>query len=105
MANLTYYNYQGVGTTNRKNFHYSQAVRVGDRIECAGQDRLPRLSFYEIDETLLSRGLPRLQRTRGWDPETGVFLNEINAQIDQAFANVDLNLATAGGTGWQQVFE
>jgi len=27
-----------------------------------------------------------------------------SAQIEQAFANVDLNLKHAGGTGWDQVF-
>ncbi|PYH94551.1 L-PSP endoribonuclease family protein [Aspergillus ellipticus CBS 707.79] len=78
MSHLTYYNYEGVGTRNRETFRYSQAVRIGDRIECAGQG--------------------------GWDPQTGVFHKEINAQIDQAFANVELNLQNAGGQGWEQVF-
>jgi enamine deaminase RidA (YjgF/YER057c/UK114 family) len=40
----------------------------------------------------------------GWHPETGVFEKEINAQIDLAFANVELNLKDAGGKGWSQVF-
>lgn len=40
----------------------------------------------------------------GWNPKTGVFYKEINAQIDQAFANVDLNLRDAGGKGLSQVF-
>lgn len=40
----------------------------------------------------------------GWHPETGVINREINAQIDQAFANCDLNLRDAGGKGWSQVF-
>ncbi|EIT74400.1 hypothetical protein AO1008_04088 [Aspergillus oryzae 100-8] len=40
----------------------------------------------------------------GWDPKTGEFHKEINAQIDQAFANVDLALKTAGGKGWAQVY-
>lgn len=40
----------------------------------------------------------------GWDPKTFEFHREINAQIDQAFANVDLNLKDAGGKGWEQVF-
>ena len=40
----------------------------------------------------------------GWDPKTGVYFKEINQQIDQAFANVDLNLKDAGGKGWEQVF-
>lgn len=42
--------------------------------------------------------------TGGWDPKTGVIHREINAQIDQAFANVELNLKDAGGKGWEQVF-
>jgi enamine deaminase RidA (YjgF/YER057c/UK114 family) len=42
--------------------------------------------------------------TGGWDPKTFEFHREINAQIDQAFANVDLNLKDAGGKGWEQVF-
>ena len=40
----------------------------------------------------------------GWDPTTGVYFKEINQHIDQAFANVDLNLKDAGGKGWEQVF-
>ncbi|XHG07991.1 hypothetical protein AWENTII_011122 [Aspergillus wentii] len=44
------------------------------------------------------------QAVRGWDPKTGVIHREINAQIDQAFANVDLALKTAGGKGWEQVY-
>ncbi|PWY83367.1 L-PSP endoribonuclease family protein [Aspergillus heteromorphus CBS 117.55] len=67
MAHLTYYNYPD-----------SQAVRVGDRIECAGQG--------------------------GWDSRIRESYKEINAQIDQAFANVELNLKNAGGKGWGQVY-
>lgn len=37
MSHLQYYAYPGVGERNRKRNYYSQAVRVGDRIECAGQ--------------------------------------------------------------------
>jgi enamine deaminase RidA (YjgF/YER057c/UK114 family) len=40
----------------------------------------------------------------GWDPKTGEYFKETNAQIDQAFANVDLALKDAGGKGWEQVF-
>ncbi|RAH63439.1 L-PSP endoribonuclease family protein [Aspergillus piperis CBS 112811] len=78
MSHLTYYNYEGVGKRNQEKFKYSQAVRIGDRIECSGQG--------------------------GWDPNTGEFYKEINAQIDQAFKNVELNLKNAGGKGWEQVF-
>ncbi|KAB2577088.1 putative l-psp endoribonuclease family protein [Lasiodiplodia theobromae] len=78
MSGLKYYTYEGWGKAAAESFYYSQAVRVGNRIECAGQG--------------------------GWDPETKVFYKEINAQIDQAFKNVDLNLRDAGGKGWSQVF-
>uniref|UniRef100_A0A060TIZ1 ARAD1D50820p n=1 Tax=Blastobotrys adeninivorans TaxID=409370 RepID=A0A060TIZ1_BLAAD len=78
MSNLTYYSYDGVGKRNLETFGYNQAVRVGDRIECSGQG--------------------------GWDPKTGEIYREINQQIDQAFANVDLALRDAGGKGWDQVF-
>ncbi|KAF7121817.1 hypothetical protein CNMCM5793_009370 [Aspergillus hiratsukae] len=78
MSHLTYYNYPGVGKTKQTKFKYSQAVRIGDRIECAGQG--------------------------GWNPTTGTIPREINAQIDQAFANVDMNLRNAGGEGWSQVY-
>jgi hypothetical protein len=37
MSALKFYNYPGVGEANKKNFWYSQAVRIGDRIECSGQ--------------------------------------------------------------------
>ncbi|KAM0330609.1 hypothetical protein ACHAQA_003558 [Verticillium albo-atrum] len=77
MSHLKYYAYDGVGVTNKKKFLYSQAVRLGDRIECAGQG--------------------------GWH-ENGEFEKEINAQIDLAFANVEKNLKDAGGKGWSQVF-
>ena len=43
MSHLTYYNYDGVGKTNQQKFKYSQAVRVGDRIECSGQGTVPSL--------------------------------------------------------------
>ncbi|KAI5241793.1 hypothetical protein E4T42_07883 [Aureobasidium subglaciale] len=78
MSHSRYYAYDGLGVTQQTKFHYSQAVRIGDRIECAGQG--------------------------GWDPKTGDFAKEINAQIDLAFQNVELNLRNAGGKGWSQVF-
>ena len=39
MSHLTYYAYKGVGERNQKQYQYSQAVRIGDRIECAGQGK------------------------------------------------------------------
>lgn len=38
-----------------------------------------------------------------WNRETGEFYHEINAHIDQAFANVEHNLQDAGGEDWSQV--
>jgi hypothetical protein len=37
MAHLQYYCYPGFGETKREELWYSQAVRVGDYIEIAGQ--------------------------------------------------------------------
>jgi enamine deaminase RidA (YjgF/YER057c/UK114 family) len=37
MSNLQYFSYEGVGQNKLKQHGYSQAVRVSDRIECAGQ--------------------------------------------------------------------
>ena len=37
MAHLQYFSYAGVGERKREQMHYSQAVRIGDRIECSGQ--------------------------------------------------------------------
>ncbi|KAK1142372.1 hypothetical protein N8T08_007924 [Aspergillus melleus] len=78
MSHLQYYQYPGYGETSQKNLHYSQAVRVGDRIELSGQG--------------------------GWDPETSKISTDLDTQVNQAFANVDLALTQAGGKGWSQVF-
>ncbi|KAL2829402.1 YjgF-like protein [Aspergillus cavernicola] len=40
----------------------------------------------------------------GWDPSTSQIHTEINAQIDQAFANMQLALENGDGKGWSQVF-
>lgn len=37
MSHLKFYAYEGAGIQKQRDFWYSQAVRVGDRIECAGQ--------------------------------------------------------------------
>lgn len=37
MSHLQYYAYEGYGVEKRKELWYSQAVRVDNRIECAGQ--------------------------------------------------------------------
>lgn len=40
----------------------------------------------------------------GWHPTTGKYESDVSAQIDQAFANVELTLKDAGGKGWSQVY-
>ncbi|KAK6902563.1 endoribonuclease L-PSP [Kwoniella mangroviensis CBS 10435] len=79
MSHLPYFAYPGSGHIKQRDFHYSQAVRIGDFIHCSGQG--------------------------GWNPETDVIYKEINAQIDQAFINVDIALKDAGGKGWEQVYQ
>ncbi|KAB8345914.1 hypothetical protein FH972_022968 [Carpinus fangiana] len=37
MAHLTYFSYEGFGQTAKASSWYNQAVRIGDKIECAGQ--------------------------------------------------------------------
>jgi enamine deaminase RidA (YjgF/YER057c/UK114 family) len=95
MAHLQYSSYKGVGERILKTYGYSQAVRVGDRIECAGQGQ------SQLASTLISRADDWIG---GWHPETGKFDTGIDAQIQQAFANVDLCIRDAGGKGWSQVY-
>ncbi|OAL23962.1 hypothetical protein AYO20_10812 [Fonsecaea nubica] len=78
MGNFTLSSYAGVGQANLKNLSVSQTARVGNRLEISGQG--------------------------GWDPRTGVVIEELGAQIDKAFENVDLALRDAGGAGWSQVY-
>jgi enamine deaminase RidA (YjgF/YER057c/UK114 family) len=93
MSHLEYFAYKGWGEKALRDFAYNQAVRVGDRIECSGQGTInpPFMS----DLILIG----------GWNNETFEFYREINAQIDQAFENVDRCLKDAGGKGWSQVFK
>ncbi|KAH6838604.1 endoribonuclease L-PSP [Chaetomium sp. MPI-CAGE-AT-0009] len=80
MSSLKYFDYSPFTRTLSDQSHYSQAVRLGDRIECSGQG--------------------------GWDPETGAIPADIAAEVEQAFANVDACLRSAGGRGgWAQVYK
>lgn len=65
----------GYGETQLANLHYSQAVRVGDRIETSGQG--------------------------GWDDHWN-FPESLQEEIVQAFDNVERTLAAAGTT-WRDV--
>ncbi|KAL5339963.1 putative L-PSP endoribonuclease family protein [Aspergillus crustosus] len=79
MSHLTYTNYPGMGQLLSNKNKYSQAVRIGDKIECSGQG--------------------------GWNPTIGTFPPSVPHQIAQAFSNIDLSLRTAGGKGWEQVYK
>lgn len=65
----------GNGDRNRELFHYSQAVKIGDRIELAGQG--------------------------GWNDDWQ-FPEKLSDEIDQAFLDIDRTLATAGAS-WDHV--
>ena len=65
----------GYGDTLVRNLHYSQAVRVGDRVEISGQG--------------------------GWDDDFN-FPESLELEIIRAFDNVERTLNTAGAT-WRDV--
>ncbi|RGP63883.1 l-psp endoribonuclease family [Fusarium longipes] len=80
MSHLKYSTYEGEGEYLTNLLGYSQAVRVGDRIEISGQG--------------------------GWSFKDGElsFPESQLEQIDKAFHNVDRTLKAAGGKGWEQVY-
>ncbi|KAH6683913.1 endoribonuclease-like protein L-psp [Halenospora varia] len=78
MSHLTYTNYKGLGERMKDSTWYSQAVRYGNTVECSGQG--------------------------GWDRETEEIPDDIEAQINRAFDNVEHNLKVAGAKGWEDVF-
>ncbi|WP_328449983.1 RidA family protein [Amycolatopsis sp. NBC_00438] len=65
----------GYGPKHLAALHYTQAVRIGDRVEISGQG--------------------------GWDDNT-VFPESLEEEIVRAFENVERTLATAGA-GWADV--
>lgn len=79
MSGLNFFAYPKQGEILREQFWYSQAVRVGDRIEISGQG--------------------------GWNTETGKLKENLLEEVDQAFSNVDFALKHAGGKGWCQVYK
>ena len=84
MSGLPSYAYRGFGSWAQENNHYSQAIRVGDRLICSGQG--------------------------GWNPEQtemdpeNLIKDNLVEEIDQAFANVEHTIKNAGGKGWPQVY-
>ena len=75
MPEIEFFATPGYGDTQLANMHYSQAVKIGDRVEISGQG--------------------------GWDDEFN-FPESLEAEIVQAFENVERTLATAG-TSWRDV--
>ncbi|WP_410620797.1 RidA family protein [Amycolatopsis sp. cmx-8-4] len=65
----------GYGPKHLAALHYTQAVRIGDRVEISGQG--------------------------GWDDDT-VFPESLEEEIVRAFENVERTLATAGAS-WTDV--
>lgn len=55
-------------------------------------------------DAMISSALMLFWLLGGWHPTTGEFQRDVNAQIDQAFANVERTLKDAGGKGWSQVY-
>ncbi|KAK8023356.1 hypothetical protein PG991_006595 [Apiospora marii] len=64
MAHLQYFTYPEYGALLGNQSYYSQAVRIGDGIECSGQG--------------------------GWDPTSGEISTDLSVEVDRAFANINL---------------
>ncbi|KAK4202116.1 Endoribonuclease L-PSP/chorismate mutase-like protein [Triangularia verruculosa] len=64
-----FFTYPGHGEILSKEFHYSQAVRIGNRIEISGEG--------------------------GWNPTTGAISSSLAEEIEHAFSNVELALQAA----------
>ena len=99
MSSLKYFTYSPFAEVLSAQSHYSQAVRVGDRIECSGQGTLTQPPPTPISSA------PLTQPPGGWDA-TGAIPTSLAAEMEQAFANVDACLRSAGATGgWAQVYK
>lgn len=77
MSKLEFTVYPGLGETNRKEYHYSQAVKIGPIIKCVGQG--------------------------GWDTEGTVKEGDLENQLEWAYKSVELAIESAGGGGWDDV--
>ncbi|KAK4638737.1 hypothetical protein QC761_704885 [Podospora bellae-mahoneyi] len=82
-AKPVFFTYPGQGEALSNGFHYSQAVRIGNRIEISGQG--------------------------GWDPASGAIPSSLTKEIEQAFSNVELALQAASPDPskkitWRQVY-
>lgn len=102
MSHLRYYAYAGVGKRNLEKYYYSQAVRIDNRIECAGQGNYPSSLPPSLPSFFLTWSS---SSPGGWDPKTGELAKTIEEQIEKTFKNIQLNLQDAGGAGWSQVYK
>ena len=75
MSEVEFFVTPGYGEKFRESLHYSQAVRIGNRVEISGQG--------------------------GWDDDLN-FPDSLEEEIARAFENVERTLATAGAT-WRDV--
>ena len=75
MSTVEFFVTPGYGERKSEKFHYSQAVKVGNRVEISGQG--------------------------GWNND-GEFPDSVEKEIMQAFENVERTLATAGAS-WKDV--
>ncbi|XHG05907.1 hypothetical protein AWENTII_009120 [Aspergillus wentii] len=89
------YAYPGFGEATRLSHWFSQSVRTGDFIHCAGQGMI----------AFLLQPIPMLTQTiGGYLDEKGTQPKTVVEQIDQTFVNVENALTDAGGKGWSQVY-
>jgi enamine deaminase RidA (YjgF/YER057c/UK114 family) len=75
MSPASFFVTPGYGDSRRRNFHYSQAVRYGTRVETSGQG--------------------------GWDDDFCI-PQSVRDEVIRAFDNVERTLATAGAS-WRHV--
>jgi enamine deaminase RidA (YjgF/YER057c/UK114 family) len=76
MPKPEFFDTPGYGEIASAHYHYSQALRIGDRIEISGQG--------------------------GWDADFTFSAKSLEEEIVKAFDNVEKTLAEAGGT-WRDV--
>ncbi|UDD59899.1 hypothetical protein AFCA_007316 [Aspergillus flavus] len=67
---------------------------------------MSHLTYHNFEGSATKRNTNTVKPANigGWNPVTGEIHPDVITQIDQAFANVDMNLKHAGGKGWEQVF-
>lgn len=101
-----FFTYPGQGEALSNGFHYSQAVRIGNRIEISGQGT-SRTEASHFDRHDLTR--EPSPDSGGWDPASGAIPSSLTKEIEQAFSNVELALQAASPDPskkitWRQVY-